>query len=123
MENSMHRQFKVLSPKIIQLVRTPRDYVFVFNFDEQDNIKEVRVYARTFVHQGVEMGYYSENDKTSTFICLCKLYRWCRGQGEISKLDFNWALTNLKFEYKVSEQPWEKFFSNLKEGLLVKSSA
>lgn len=107
----MQRKFKIWSYGIVQVERVPRDFWFVFDFDEKDNIKSVCVYARKWFENTVEWNHYSLNSGTSTFLYLCRFWRWLQDIESMEKQDIDRALS-VDFEFTIKENYYtfiEKF--------------
>lgn len=108
----MDKKFILKSDRIIQLEKIPRNYWYIYEFDEEaGQIKEVRVYTRQWIHNGTVFARYTENQGVSTFYSLCRLWKWKQGLQGISDLDLNWSVNSLDFEYNLGV-PFEEFEKN-----------
>lgn len=106
MEN---RVYKKIAPGTLYVKQSPRDWIFVYKFDEYDNILSVDAYTRKWVNEGIVHSHFTPDYKVSTFVALCKLYRWVTGAGEMMQSDFNWIQYSMRFENDYSNENWDEF--------------
>lgn len=109
------RKFKVLAPGIVHLEQKPRDFLYVFSFNEDDCIKEVDVYTRSWITNKTVWSHYSEWNNVSTFLSLQLMWRWLQGHIEISPETLNWS-TCLDFDKEI-DQDWKNFKKIVLENL------
>jgi len=107
MENPSDRKFELIAPGIVQLNRQTGRVLFVFEFNEEGRVKGVRAYKKNIVSGRTMGGFYSENDKTSTFVSLCKVLTSLREGTEMPKLDGDWVCNSLVFD-QILQESFEK---------------
>lgn len=103
------RVYKRIAPGVLYVKQSPRDWILFYKFDKYDNILLVDAYTRKWVDEGIVCSCFTPNYKVSTFVALCKLYKWAIGAGKMMQSDSNWIQYSIGFENDYSNESWGEF--------------